>query len=341
MGLAAGILFGVATPVSKLLLGSMNGFQLAGLLYLGAALAFLPYLLRNRTRELSWMRDTKRKGAVVGIVVFGGLLGPVLLLAGLGLAASSSVSVWLNMELVATAALGVLFFKDHLDAPAAVGVLLTLAAGLVMSVKDGLGGLAPALLVTLACVSWGMDNHLTALVDGASPKTITFIKGLFAGSVNFALGFLVAGGGVPLPQLALALGVGAVSYGASIALYVASAQQLGATRAQILFSTGPFWGILVAFAVLGESVSVHAIVAMGLLALGIVFTNLVVHEHAHRHAATSHVHLHAHDDGHHDHVHADGSVPTAPHSHQHEHAETAHAHRHYPDLHHRHAHRDT
>ncbi len=42
------------------------------------------------------------------------------------------------------------------------------------------------LLVIAACFCWGIDNHLTALVDGASPQTITFIKGIFAGTCNFA-----------------------------------------------------------------------------------------------------------------------------------------------------------
>ncbi|HOX92694.1 MAG TPA: EamA family transporter, partial [Spirochaetales bacterium] len=118
MGLLAGILFGVATPVSKILLSSMNSFQLAGLLYIGAALAFLPYVAKNRLKELSWIRATAKKKSIVGIVVFGGFLGPLFLLLGLSLARSSSVSVWLNMELVATAILGVAFFKDHLDIPA-------------------------------------------------------------------------------------------------------------------------------------------------------------------------------------------------------------------------------
>ncbi|HPE37745.1 MAG TPA: hypothetical protein PK625_11365 [Spirochaetales bacterium] len=76
MGLGAGILFGVATPLSKVLLGAMNGFQLAGLLYLGAAAAFLPFMTRHWKRELAWIRVAKNKATLVGIVVFGGSLVP-------------------------------------------------------------------------------------------------------------------------------------------------------------------------------------------------------------------------------------------------------------------------
>lgn len=338
MGLAAGMLFGFATPISKVLLRELNSFQLAGLLYLGAALATLPHVLKHHKQEIQWIKTMDRKWAIVGIIIFGGLLGPVLLLAGLNLAASSSVSIWLNLELVATAIIGVLFFKDQLDKPAIIGVLLTFAAGVIVTIQDGFGSFVPAVFVTLACFSWGVDNHLTAIVDNASPKMITFIKGLFAGSTNLLIGSIIAGKGYSLHSIGVALLVGTVSYGLSIVLYVTSAQQLGATRSQILFSTGPFWGILLAFVALGEPVSAFSIAAIVLLALGILFTNLLVHDHWHSHYAVTHVHLHYHDDGHHNHEHADVTQISVLHSHLHTHAEIRHTHRHYPDLHHRHAH---
>ncbi len=335
MGLAAGVLFGIATPISKILLEKMNSFQLAGLLYLGAAIAFLPYVLKHK---LQWIKTTNQKKAILGIIVFGGLLGPLFLMIGLKASASSSVSIWLNMELVATAILGIIFFKDHLDKSAIIGVLLTIAAGVIVTMRDGFGSLIPAFFVTLACFSWGIDNHLTAIVDGASPKMITFIKGLFAGSTNLLIGTLIAGQGFPILYLGFALLIGIVSYGLSIVLYVSSAQQLGATRSQILFSTAPFWGILVAYFILGEPISTYSIAAMVLLALGILFTNLLVHDHAHQHQVVTHVHLHYHDDGHHEHGH-DESIPSVPrHSHLHAHKAADHSHKHYPDLHHRHVH---
>jgi len=341
MGLVAGFLFGIATPISKMLLEKMNSFQLAGLLYLGAAIAFLPYVLRYRKREIEWIKTAHQKWAILGIIVFGGLLGPLFLLVGLKAAASSSVSIWLNMELVATAILGGIFFKDHLDKPAVLGVLLTSAAGVIVSMHDGFGSLVPAFFVTLACFSWGIDNHLTALIDGASPKMITFIKGLFAGSTNLLVGTMIAGTGFPIIYIGIAVLVGIVSYGVSIVLYVSSAQQLGATRSQILFSTGPFWGILAASLMLGEPISAYAVAAMILLALGILSTNLLVHDHAHHHQAVTHVHLHYHDDGHHEHGHQEGMPSAQRHSHLHTHEAIDHSHKHYPDLHHRHAHPQT
>ena len=113
-GILSGILFGMATPFSKLLLNGLNSFQLAGLLYLGAALAMLPYLFRKGSNlRLLFLPGSRAK--TIGIIFFGGFAGPLLLLAGLKTANAASVSIWLNMELVATAMVGVLIFKDSLD----------------------------------------------------------------------------------------------------------------------------------------------------------------------------------------------------------------------------------
>lgn len=338
VGLLSGLLFGIATPLSKLILAHLNSFQLAGLLYVGAALAFSPYFFKNLRREYKALRLNRKKLQILGAVVFGGLLGPVLLLIGLTKANSMSVSIWLNMELVATAVLGVVFFRDHLDRFALSGVFFTLLAGIITSFNEGAAGLVPAIFVLLACVSWGIDNHLTAIIDGISAQTITFLKGLFGGGTNLIIGLALSSEPLELFQVSTAIAIGIFSYGISIVLYIISAQHLGATRGQILFSTAPFWGILAAFLFLGEGLSTSVVIAFVLLAVGVLLTNISSHTHRHYHEEMTHIHLHSHGDDHHNHTHPEDVDPRAPHSHLHSHSEQTHSHPHYPDLHHRHAH---
>ncbi|MBK6964406.1 MAG: EamA family transporter [Bacteroidales bacterium] len=157
---------------------------------------------------------------------------------------AASVSIWLNMELVATAILGVLIFKDTLDRNTWIGVILTIIAGIATSLGEGSSGIISALLIMAACISWAVDNHLTALTDGASPQSVTFLKGIVAGSVNLLIGCLIASEPLKFGSVGPALMVGIFSYGFSIMLYVTSAQNLGATRGQILFSTAPLWGVV-------------------------------------------------------------------------------------------------
>ena len=131
--------------------------------------------------------------------------------------------------------------------------------------------------------------------------------------------------------------VGAFSYGASIALYIASAQQIGATRAQAAFASAPFIGAVLAFGLLGEPFGLAHALAGGLLLVSIVLLFRGQHEHRHVHEPLEHTHSHRHDDGHHQHHHADLPLSTR-HAHWHRHDRLEHAHPHSPDLHHRHEH---
>jgi drug/metabolite transporter (DMT)-like permease len=267
----------------------------------------------------------------------GGVFGPILLLWGLHWASAASVSLWLNLELAATAVLGTVFFRDRLGAGGWLGVLLSLTASVFLSSSAGLAGLGAGSLVLLACLCWGLDNHLTALIDTTTPSQIAFWKGLIAGSVNLGIGLSCAPLRAGWPVLAMALFVGACSYGASIVLYVASAQRLGASRAQIVFSIAPFIGIALSATVLHEALSIAHLISAALFIAAIVFLLLERHVHVHVHEALGHDHVHNHDDGHHHHSHA-GLPATVCHAHPHEHERLVHAHKHWPDLFHRHRH---
>ena len=72
--------------------------------------------------------------------------------------------------------------------------------------------------------------------------------------MNLALG-LAAAQLVARPlAIGAALGLGAVSYGLSILLYITAAQNLGAIRSQLIFSGAPFFGLLYSI-LLGDSFS--------------------------------------------------------------------------------------
>ncbi len=337
-GLLSGLLFGIATPFSKLLLSNLNSFELAGLLYLGAGIAMIPAILRTGS-QLKLLFNKNNSIRTLGIILFGGLLGPLLLLIGLRAANAASVSIWLNMELVATAILGVLIFKDSLDKFTWIGVILTIIAGVITSFGEGVSGLASALLITAACFCWGVDNHLTALTDGATPQAVTFVKGIMAGTVNLLIGISISETSIVFDNIFPALIVGGFSYGLSIVLYVTSAQNIGATRGQILFSTAPLWGVISSYIIFQNSFHWTHIISILLLILAVIVINLISHKHRHAHDLIKHIHYHKHNDEHHDHIHDDENFDTDKgHSHFHTHKPIIHTHPHYPDLHHRHKH---
>jgi drug/metabolite transporter (DMT)-like permease len=330
----AAALFGAAAALGKWLLGALSPLQLAGLLYLGAALGVAP-ALRGARRLLPQGRLGRLR--LAGAVVCGGLLGPVLLLLGLRLASAASVSLWLNLELAATALLGAALFRDRLGAVGAAGVALAVVAGIGLARGEGSAGAAAGALVAAACLCWALDNHWTALLDDVPAAATTFWKGAVAGGTNLALGSALAPLAAPPAFLAAALATGALCYGASIALSITASHALGATRAQVLFATAPLFGVALAAAWLGEPITRTHLAAAAALALSAALVLRDRHAHLHRHEPLAHVHRHRHDDGHHLHAHP-GEPPEAEHSHWHVHGPLEHAHLHWPDLHHRHPH---
>src|SRR5215813_4791241 len=87
--LAAAVLFGASTPLAKTLVGEIPPVLLAGLLYAGSGVGLAAGLLLRRVamgsespQKFAWPRRHDI-GWLAGSILFGGVLGPVLLMLGL------------------------------------------------------------------------------------------------------------------------------------------------------------------------------------------------------------------------------------------------------------------
>ncbi len=335
-GLAAALLFGLSTPVAKLLLPGAGPFLVAGLLYLGGGLALAAFgLLRGPGGEAPLSR--RDLPTLAAMVLAGGVVGPVLFLFGLSRLPGASASLLLNLEAPFTIALAVALFGESLTAREAGGALAIVVGGLVLSLTGG-GLRAPtpgALAVAGACACWALDNNLAARLALRDPVAVVRAKSLVAGAVNVGLG-LAVGERLPLPaSLPAALVAGAAGYGLSIVLHLRATRELGAARQGALFATAPFAGALAAFVLLGERPGLREAVAAAAMALGVALLFSARHAHRHGHEALRHDHAHVHDE-HHRHPHPPGTPE--PHAHPHQHAGLVHDHPHVSDAHHRHSH---
>ncbi len=278
MALGSAALFGASAPLCKPLLGSLSPLFFAGLLYLGAAAIAIPFALVTRGTQPGPTSRTNRL-RLAGGVLTGGVLGPVFLLLGLRAAPAASVSLWLTLELVATAILAALFFGERLRAAGIGAVLLALAGAALVASGTGQAGLGAGSLVAAACTCWALDNNLTALVRGWTPAAITLLKGVAAGSVNLCLGLALEPlHGAPADWVR-ALAIGAVSYGLSLVLYVGALQGMGAVRTQVVFASAPLFGLAIAAIAYGEPVPVTTLLSLPLSAAAVGLLVLERHEH--------------------------------------------------------------
>ncbi len=342
MALIAAALFGLSTPLAKLLLGTMPPQLLAGLLYAGSGIGLSLWLALRRLRarpqaeaalvraDLPWL---------AGAVLFGGVLAPVLLMFGLARTPASAASLLLNLEGVLTAVLAWVVFRENVDRRVLLGMLAIVTGSVLLSWQRQTATAIPwgALAIAGACLCWAIDNNLTRPVAGGDPVQIAAIKGGVAGAINVTLA-LMMGNQFPatLPMLAAGL-LGFISYGLSLVLFVLALRGLGTARTGAYFSTAPFVGAALSLLLFAEYPTLVFWLAGTLMALGVWLHISERHAHLHAHEALAHNHRHRHDE-HHQHTHDFPWDGSEPHSHPHVHEPLVHSHPHFPDIHHRHKH---
>jgi drug/metabolite transporter (DMT)-like permease len=345
--LLAAVLFGASTPFAKLLLGQTSPVLLAGLLYFGSGIGLgLWLLLRLLTRRSTGGSDALRARDwpwLAGAVIVGGMVGPILLMAGLGRTPASTASLLLNLEGVLTALLAWFVFHEQFDRRIFFGMVLIIVAGILLSWEQG----APsgqafavpwgAIYIIGACLCWAIDNNLTRKISAGDAVQIAAIKGLVAGTVNLSIAWWL-GSSMPALTDATAAGViGFCGYGLSLVLFVVALRHLGTARTGAYFSMAPFAGAAISVLLLGEILTPLFWVAT-LLMLGGLWLHLTEkHVHQHVHEQMTHAHVHTHD-AHHRHSHDFQWDGMEPHAHHHEHEPLVHKHPHFPDIHHRHRH---
>jgi len=361
--LSAAALFGISPVLAKLWAFQLNPPLLAGLLYLGSGLALLLVLIyqkivkkQNLSLELKALTPQHRL-KLIGAIIAGGILAPLAFTTSLSLASAFEISLLLNLETVATAAIAALVFKEHLSRRVIFSMGLLVIAVAASTIPWGtetqiLHGSSPqwkgSAWVVLACIFWALDNNLTREVEAVPATVLTCIRGISAGSFNLFLSFLLFGIGkdslVSIHSSVLAaLGIGAVCYGVSLVLFVKSLRIIGSSRTATYFAVGPFWGIAFSLLLLSEKTAPHQWIAAAIGAWAVWFLYREHHEHVHTHLPLVHSHSHAHEDEHHQHTHDIqpaqlGLESEDPHTHFHSHPELTHQHSHTPDIHHRHSH---
>ncbi len=345
LALTAALLFGIGTPLAKILLGDLHPQLLAGLLYLGSGLGLGSVWLARRM-----LHEEPREASLAcgdlpwlaGVVATGGVAAPLLLLLGLERTTASSASLLLNVEGALTAALAWLFFRESIGLRIAVGMTAIGcgAAVLAWQASPDWNGLPGPLLIVAACLAWAIDNNLTQKLAGADPTQTAAIKGLVAGSVNLAIAVAADSARTDAFHLAAALTLGLGSYGISLVYYLRALRRIGTARTSACFSLAPFVGAALAIALWHEPLTPAFVGAALLMGTGVWLHITERHRHTHLHDPLVHAHVHVHDEHHgNGHRHGpDDPSPTdpVPHVHRHRHTPLVHIHAHYPDLHHRH-----
>src|SRR5262249_32678884 len=134
--LISAALFGVSTPAAKELVGSLHPAVLAGLLYCGAGIGIallrrgLPSRVSRAPRGTISRADLPWLAGAIGA---GGVLGPLLLMAGLARTDAAAASLLLTLEGAATALMAWFIFHENFDRRIALGMACLIAGAAMLS----------------------------------------------------------------------------------------------------------------------------------------------------------------------------------------------------------------
>ena len=268
----AAALYAVNAPLSKVLLAYLPPTLTAGFLYLGAGLgmALIALVEKVTKRKRTEATLTKKEFPFVVAMILLDIAAPICLLFGLRATTAANASLLNNFEIVATALIALVFFKERVSFRLWLGIgFVTLSCALLsfedISVLRFSYGSA---LILLACVCWGMENNCTRKISLKDPLQIVLLKGVFSGLGSVVIGLLAGERITVLWSVFAVLCVGFVAYGLSIFFYVHAQRLLGAARTSAYYAIAPFIGAFLSLLVFQQIPHYTYFIALGVMGIG-------------------------------------------------------------------------
>lgn len=340
MAILAALLYGISSPISKVLLTELPPMLMAALLYLGAGFGMVGISIYNivmNKEQFEAKMTVKETPYIIGMILLD-IVAPIFLMLGLTMTTSANASLLNNFEIVATSLIALFIFKETIGKRMWLAISLITISSAMLSVSEfrDFSFSVGSIFVLFACLAWGFENNCTRMLSLKDPMQIVVVKG-FGSGIGSLLGcFALKEYSNNWAYISAALLLGFVAYGLSIFFYIKAQRGLGAARTSAFYAAAPFVGVIISWIVLKEPITESFLIALVIMLIGTYFAISEEHEHKHVHVIENHEHKHCHNDGHHQHQHEYEVV--GEHSHQHIHDRLEHKHTHLPDLHHRHTH---
>lgn len=268
----AAALYAISAPLSKVILNYLPPTLMAGFLYLGSGLGMggvwcLRKCLKTKTTAL---KLTNKDLPFILTMILLDIAAPVFLMIGLTLTTAANTSLLNNFEIVATAVIALIVFREVISPRLWTGIVLITISSFILSFEDiaSFSFSYGSLFIILACVCWGIENNCTRKLSTKDPLLIVLLKGVFSGLGSLIIGFIIGEKVTILWSIFAALGLGFIAYGLSIFFYVYAQRELGAARTSAYYAISPFIGVALSIIIFKSSLGYAFIIALVLMVLG-------------------------------------------------------------------------
>jgi len=272
LAILAATLYAINSPLSKLLLDFIPPTLTAGFLYLGAGIGMgITAIFRNLSKtEKTEISLSKNELPYTVAMVLLDIVAPICLLFGLSLTTSANASLLNNFEIVATAILALVIFKEKISKRLWLGILAVTTSCLLLSFEDfsSFKFSFGSLFILLACICWGFENNCTRKISSKDPMQIVIIKGIFSGLGSIIIGFIIGERITYLWAIFAVLIVGFIAYGLSIFFYVHAQRTLGAAKTSAYYAVAPFIGTLLSLIIFQTLPSYNYFIALAIMIVG-------------------------------------------------------------------------
>ena len=259
----AAALYAINAPFSKILLEFMPPTLMAGFLYVGAGIGmiFIALMRKIKKYEAKELKLTKSELPYTIAMIVLDIAAPICLLFGLNSTTAANASLLNNFEIVATAIIALMVFKEKLFITVSCGIL---SFEDISSLRFSYG----SLFVLLATICWGFENNCTRKISSKDPLQIVLLKGIFSGIGSLIIGLFIGERIEALWSIVAVLCVGFVAYGLSIYFYVYAQRLLGAARTSAYYAVAPFIAAILSLIIFREIPDVTYFVALVLMIVG-------------------------------------------------------------------------
>lgn len=272
MAILAAVLYAVSSPFSKILLNEMPPTLMAGFLYLGAGVGMSLIAVSRRVRQVenTEIHLSKAEMPYIVAMILLDIAAPICMLIGLNATTAANVSLLNNFEIVATALIALVVFRERISKRLWMGILFVTLSSVILSFEDvtSLEFSYGSLFVLLAAVFWGLENNCTRKLSSCDPLEIVLLKGIFSGTGSIVIGLVIGERLMNLWSVIAVMAVGIVSYGLSIYFYVHAQRLLGAARTSAYYAVSPFIAAFLSILIFGQIPEVTYFIALILMAVG-------------------------------------------------------------------------
>ncbi len=272
LAILAAALYAINSPFSKLLLDYMPPTLMAGLLYIGAGLGMGIIALIRKAKKSAQNEEkiTRADLPYTLVMIILDIAAPIFLLLGLSYTSAANASLLNNFEIVATALIALMIFKEKISPRLWTGIIFVTAACALLSFEDltSLEFSLGSLFILLACVCWGIENNCTRRLSKKDPLEIVLLKGIFSGLGSVIIGLCLGERITVVWSVFAVLTVGFVAYGLSIFFYVYAQRLLGAARTSAYYAISPFIGTLLSLVIFRDLPPYTYFIALGLMVMG-------------------------------------------------------------------------